>query len=818
VAGHEFGKTIPGSFQDEAHIFPAQQSMAVNYTPALFNEFRKRWGYDLEKNLPLLFEDQGNNKTIRYHFYKTLLDLFIKGWAIPYRDYCTENNLIFTGHYWEHEWPLPSLCPDNMVMASYSHMPGVDILFNQFGNAWGGQFGLDRSVKEIRSIGNQLGQKRLMSETYGGSGWEITFADQKRIADWQFVLGINFVNQHLSYMSMVGTRKNDYPQSFSYQEPWWDNYRVMADYLARMSVFASLGEQENDILVVEPTTWGWMHYSPAMNVHYEGIGNSPLAAMAGDFHRFIRKLELNQVEYDLGAESMIREHGSVKNKKLAVGKRNYSVVVLPYYMEGIDSSTFSLLEKFLATGGTVMAYQTPSYLEGYPSNAVEILAGKFPGGWIKVKDSSDISLLVNASQQMLQFDDNKTGLLYHHRRQLSDAQMLLLVNSSDQEPASGVLTAKGRSAEQWDAFTGNNHPYPFQNMGDKIRCSYDIPPKGSLLLCIKNTDGPQTPKTEFDSIYISPDRETEIRRNRPNVLALDYCDLKMNGFARTSLYFYDAQTLAYQQHGWNENPWDHAVQFKSETLEADTFRQGSGMEVSYHFVIDDGVETITMQAVVEQPALFKVSVNGAPLSPKPEAFWLDKDFACYNIGAQVKTGMNTICLKVEPFSLLAEIEPVFILGNFSVNPTGKGFVIGPQKPMNTLSWKEQGLPFYPHEVEYTQSYQINTHEEDKYMVRLGNWDGTLAEVLVNKTKAGIIIGPPFELDVTPWLISGDNVITIKVYGSLKNTLGPHHNAGRPGLVTPWSWRYGATSGQPEGDAYSLLDYGLYGPFQLARLK
>jgi hypothetical protein len=138
--------------------------------------------------------------------------------------------------------------------------------------------------------------------------------------------------------------------------------------------------------------------------------------------------------------------------------------------------------------------------------------------------------------------------------------------------------------------------------------------------------------------------------------------------------------------------------------------------------------------------------------------------------------------------------------------------------MNTLSWKEQGLPFYPHEVEYTQSYQINTHEEDKYMVRLGNWDGTLAEVLVNKTKAGIIIGPPFELDVTPWLISGDNVITIKVYGSLKNTLGPHHNAGRPGLVTPWSWRYGATSGQPEGDAYSLLDYGLYGPFQLARLK
>ena len=38
-----------------------------------------------------------------------------------------------------------------------------------------------------------------MSETYGASGWELNFADQKKVADWQFALGINLVCQHLFY-------------------------------------------------------------------------------------------------------------------------------------------------------------------------------------------------------------------------------------------------------------------------------------------------------------------------------------------------------------------------------------------------------------------------------------------------------------------------------------------------------------------------------------------------------------------------------------------------------------------------------------------
>jgi hypothetical protein len=57
-----------------------------------------------------------------------------------------------------------------------------------------------------------------------------------------------------------------------------------------------------------------------------------------------------------------------------------------------------------------------------------------------------------------------------------------------------------------------------------------------------------------------------------------------------------------------------------------------------------------------------------------------------------------------------------------------------------------------------------------------------------------------------------------VYGSLKNTLGPHHNNPRPGAAWPSQFQRGAEGGLPPGAGYSLLDYGLMEDFSLIHLK
>ena len=92
--GSDFGTTVPGTFQDEAEISPVAGPDVVDYTPALFTRFQKKWGYDLKPNLPSLFEETGEWKKIRHNYYSTLLDLFIDGWAKPYSDYCSANRLV----------------------------------------------------------------------------------------------------------------------------------------------------------------------------------------------------------------------------------------------------------------------------------------------------------------------------------------------------------------------------------------------------------------------------------------------------------------------------------------------------------------------------------------------------------------------------------------------------------------------------------------------------------------------------------------------------------------------------------------------------
>jgi hypothetical protein len=101
----------------------------------------------------------------------------------------------------------------------------------------------------------------------------------------------------------------------------------------------------------------------------------------------------------------------------------------------------------------------------------------------------------------------------------------------------------------------------------------------------------------------------------------------------------------------------------------------------------------------------------------------------------------------------------------------------------------------------------------RYLVELNGWRGSVAEVKVNDRTAGFIAFPPHQLDISDLLEERiDNKITVIVYGTLKNTLGPHHN--NPGLGTAWPGMFqkGEESGYPAGSKYSVVGYGLFDGF------
>ena len=353
--GKKLGTEIKGIFTDEPNV---SSPGGIRWTPDLFDVFQEQWGYDLKATLPLLGETEENWKQVRHNYMETLTQMFIDRWSKPWFEYCEQKNMYWTGHYWEHGWPDMSHGGDNMAMYAWHQMPAIDMLFNQFNDSHPqAQFGNVRAVKELSSVANQMGYVRTLSETYGGGGWDVTFEDLKRLGDWEYVLGVNFMNQHLSHMTITGARKYDYPPVFTSLSPWWSNYKTLNDYFARLSMILSQGEQVNDILILEPTTTAWLYYSY--------INGHPKTMEIGvNFQNFVTKLEKSQVEYDLGSENIIKDQGKISQNSFVVGKRAYKKVVIPPMTENLNATTFELLKQFVAAGGTLIAFSKPTLVDG----------------------------------------------------------------------------------------------------------------------------------------------------------------------------------------------------------------------------------------------------------------------------------------------------------------------------------------------------------------------------------------------------------------------------------------------------------------------
>lgn len=815
--GGEFGARVPGIFTDEPNIAPTGSRQGIRWTPSLFADFEARWGYDLRPHLPSLYEGIGDWKTARHNYHALLLDLFIDRWSKPWFAYTEEKNLQWTGHYWEHGWPSPYHGGDNMAMYAWHQVPGIDMLFNTFENR-PDQFGNNRAVKELSSVANQLGRHRALSETYGGAGWDLDFADMKRYGDWQAVLGVNLMNQHLSYMTLKGRRKGDFPQSFSYHAPYWEDYGVLASYFHRLSYALTRGEQVNEILVLEPTTTAWMYYSPIEH-------HAMLDVIEYSFRELVDLLERAQVEYDLASEDIMEDHGRVARDRLVVGERSYSLVVIPEHMENLDRPTFELLQAYVKGGGEcVLVGDPPTRVDGRIEPELRALFATEQAQVSRIgRNRNLVSQLSTSRLYGADFipvePESYGGQLHHMRRLLDDGQILFWANFSEDDYAQGRFECRGKDVSLLDPFTGSISAYPSERIGEHVRVEFQIPPAGSLLLFVSAKNRRDGPVESFPSRnWRVVSASTTTIRNDPNSLAIDYLDFEAGELEMSGTYFSPASDAAFRENGierygrWGFDPWAVAVQYKTNILDmAERFGPDSGYTAAYHFEVTPGFASRDLRAVIEWAHLYDIEVNGVAVQPLPGEWWLDQSFGVIDLVPHLKPGRNTIRLSVSPMNIHAEVEPVFVIGDFSLQSSDRGFVLHPPTPLEIGPWNDQGLPMYSGSVAYTKV--IPGRAGARYRVKLNDWNGTVARVLVNGQEVGHIFTEPYQLDINKWIHAGDNEFTVEVVGSLQNILGPHHNDPTPGLVTPWSWFF-APAEQPAGKDYELRAYGLFKDFEV----
>ncbi|WP_372935478.1 hypothetical protein, partial [Mariniphaga sediminis] len=772
--------------------------------------------YDLKVNLPSLVEETGDWKKVRHDYYETLVELFVERWAKPWSEYCEEKNLVWTGHYWEHGWPVPTDGMDESAFYIWHQMPGVDMLGNEFvDDGQGGQFGNTRAVRELRSAANQAGRNRTLSETYGGGGWNMDFEKYKQLVDWQCVLGVNFVNQHLSYYTLKGVRKFDYPPSFSYHEPWWKNYSKMGDYIGRVSLAMSSGEQINSTLVLQPNTTAWMYFSRTKK-------HPVLDTIKYRFKDFVYQLERRHVEYDLGSENVLKTLGSVSGGNLIVGERAYTLVVIPETMENIDASTFNLLKAFLHSGGKVLSFRKEIVrVDGSESDACARLQQDYPEQWIVAENMDDAQCRSLFFTNDFSVDEkDEAGELYFQRRILQDGQLLFFVNSDEQDAAAATISAFGKSVVKMNLENGQTHLVPSTREKGHVIFDLQLEPVGSALYFVseKEEEEPDAIVEKSDWTMVEAAGEMKVHAESKNILVLNYLDLRTAQTTRENTYFMTALVSLFQENGVEfGNPWQHKIQYKKNYLDLDQFPENSGFTVDYHFYMADGADVSgfsEVQAVVERPELWSVHINGTAVEKEAGEYWIDKDFPVFRVGDHLKPGKNTLSLKANRMSVFAELMPVYILGNFKVQPREAGFEII-NGTLNILgSWKDSGYIFYSDKVSYSQKFNIEKGTGD-FKVKLNNWQGTVAEVLVNNKKAGIIAWAPDELNVTELLKEGENEISVRIVGSLKNTFGEFYRKDKNWIYGPHGWN-NAPEHQPAFDKYFMDDYGLMEPFKLLR--
>jgi hypothetical protein len=162
-------------------------------------------------------------------------------------------------------------------------------------------------------------------------------------------------------------------------------------------------------------------------------------------------------------------------------------------------------------------------------------------------------------------------------------------------------------------------------------------------------------------------------------------------------------------------------------------------------------------------------------------------------------------------SVYAEVQPIYITGEFNLVPDTAAWHIVPPQTLQTGSWKEQGMPLYGHEVVYTKEFDVQDTKK-KYSINPGKWQGTVALLKVNDKQVAILTGNETSIDITSYIRAGNNKAALIITGSLKNTLGPHYNKPNPGLVSPWHWRY--VYKPIPGKDYDLYDYGLMEDFKV----
>lgn len=819
----DFGDTIAAIFTDEPALPGStvygrggEGTLPINHWFAY--EFQKRKGYDIMTCLPALFEDWEDfeNEKIRHDYYEVTLDIWTENFLIPIQKWCQEHHIAFTGHFMEDGWPKPYydvVSPGVMSYYEYQDWPGIDLL--QTGRLKDEPSEVQEiSMMEIMSAAHQFGKKRVFCEAYGAGGYDSGLEDYKRIGDYLFVNGVNFINEHLVYTSYVGARKRDHPQTFDWRQSWWEDYTGLNDYLGRMSAVLSQGRSRERVLVLNPTMTGFIaprnedSSQLVYNVLAKEPNMRPFLAMLQDLRRM-------QWDINLGDETILKKHGMSAGGKLTVAQQTYDVVILHECMKNMLPSTIELLKEFMKQGGEVLSVGRPGcFLSGVKAEETydELLSMKN----CRIFSDKD-ELLAYLNQNYERYFTVKTDLpegVESIRRETEDGREFYFITNHSKKDVDSQAVFKGTFMEEWNPWDGSTKILASGDKEKQISIPFQLKDGESKLYCVyqEALANAGCAEQEKEQQPVKKEQPLTIEKITPqdeNTWPLKYCDLFIDGETYKDYSVIAAGGRIFKKRGFLANPWDNEVQYKTRTYDRNKFYPAqSGFQAAYHFSIEAGFYPERLSVAVEYGNRYEILVNGTKAENEVKECFLDHLTRQYDIAGLVHPGENEIVLKAEKFDVELELEAVILRGDFGVFEKDGKWVMDAPGELKLGSWVSQGYPFYGGSM--ICHGEIQWEKEDQISILIPHSEAPATSVKINGNCAGTVnINGHKPIDVTAYLHEGANQVEIKVCGSMKNLLGPHFDPEKPRRrAWPDMWKKGPVYGEPEPKDYDLIDYGL----------
>ncbi|MBN2697459.1 MAG: right-handed parallel beta-helix repeat-containing protein, partial [Bacteroidales bacterium] len=317
--GEEFGRTILGFRGDE----PDYSIRGLPWTPALFNEFEKRKGYDVAPYAasllaPVLPEEQ---KRIRADYWDVWSAIFAENFFRVQADWCAAHHLEYLVHL-NHEDKMIDLVRsegDFFRAMRPVQMPGVDAIWHQI---WPGE-SVPVYPKFASSAAHLYGKPRSFTESFAAYRPRPDIYQAKWILDHQLVRGINMVE----VMFVPASTRNQ-----SGMRGWLadEKFPDVARYIHRACYLLSMGAPAAGIAVYFPTGSIWLGD--------EASHDHAIRTME-------RLLEL-QRDFDVVDEASLESILTLeKGRFVNLSGQGYSVVLVPS-ATAISKKALTRLEKF----------------------------------------------------------------------------------------------------------------------------------------------------------------------------------------------------------------------------------------------------------------------------------------------------------------------------------------------------------------------------------------------------------------------------------------------------------------------------------------